>query len=203
MHFTATRSRFEQRSEAAQPLLRAAGGASDRGASAERQPEAAPEAPAPLLPAAPLVFPPASHAVHRSLPPPAPDEAPPPSPQAARQLDVPPPGSFSRPPVASADAYAQPDGAARPAPLGLTARPCDGGVTPCLLPRLGSGARARVRTPGHALSVSADGAALGALAFREPLVSSDDNLKVVVRVRPMSDRELDAGARLLTCITRV
>ncbi|KAK9830576.1 hypothetical protein WJX81_000359 [Elliptochloris bilobata] len=31
--------------------------------------------------------------------------------------------------------------------------------------------------------------------FREPLVSSDDNLKVVVRVRPMSERELDAGGQ--------
>ena len=125
-----------------------------------------------------------------------PTRPPPPSPQAAGHLHVPPRGIFPRPPVAAADACTQPDSAATPAPLGPIARPCDGGVTPCLLPRLGSGARARVRTPGHALSVSADGAALGALGFHEPLVSSDDNLKVVVRVRPMSERELDAGARL-------
>ncbi len=65
--------------------------------------------------------------------------------------------------------------------------------TPTLLPRLGSSARARPRTPGHALSASADCAAMAALGFREPLVSGDDNLKVIVRVRPMNERELDAG----------
>ena len=143
------------------------------------------------------MFPPASHAVHRSLPPPAPGEVSPPSPQAARQLPTPQPWSFPRPPAAStpgtAGACAPPDSAATPAPLGLNPRPF-GRATPCLLPQLGSDTRARVRTPRHLLSVSADCAALGALGFREPLVSSDDNLKVVVRVRPMSERELDAGA---------
>ena len=214
MHFTAARSRFEQRNEATQPLLQAPVAPADQHDEEGMQLGAPPEPPVPIPPAPQLVFPPASHAVHNSLPPPVAEAVSPASPQAPRQPQPQPQRGaypFGRPPITPAPAPAAceflaqlPEGGAAvatPAPPALTMNftPHGSAATSALLPRMGSAARARTRTrtPGQrGLSASADCAALAGLGYREPIVSSDDNLKVVVRVRPMNERELDAGVRV-------
>jgi len=171
------------------------------------QPAGAPPEPAALLQPLPqLVFPPASHAIHRTLPAPVADAPASPRSPPALAREAPPPQHASQPaaPAASTPGAVPAHGrlqapastatpAAPPLPGGSRALGFSAAGTPTLLPRLGSSARARARTPGHALSASADCAAMAALGFREPLVSGDDNLKVIVRVRPMNERELDAG----------
>ena len=178
------------------------------------QPAGAPPEPAALLQPLPqLVFPPASHAIHRTLPAPAADApASPRSPPTLAQ-QAPPPQHASlpvapaacTPGVVPAQGRLQPPAstatpAAPPLPGGGRALGFPAAGTPTLLPRLGSSARPRARTPGHALSASADCAAMAALGFREPLVSGDDNLKVIARVRPMNERELDAGLPELVAV---
>jgi len=201
------------------PLLRAPGAAAaapgppagaDAGPEDEdtMQPAGAPPEPAALLQPLPqLVFPPASHAIHCTLPAPAADApASPRSPPAlAQHASLPVAPAACTPGVVPAQGRLQPPAstatpAAPPLPGGGRALGFPAAGTPTLLPRLGSSARPRARTPGHALSASADCAAMAALGFREPLVSGDDNLKVIARVRPMNERELDAGLPELVAV---
>ena len=161
-HFTATRSRFEQRSEAAQPLLRASGAPSNRGTSAERQTEAAPEPPGA-----------AAACAAAGVPAGQPCRAPQPAAAGARTRPRHPrrrrPGSCScRSWGAFSDSLSQLPMHARsrtarrrrlrwgssPDPvMAASRRVCCRGSA--------AARAARVRTPGHALSISADGAALG------------------------------------------